>query len=163
VARGQVGTNAATHASAATLSALANDWYASFSNVPAGAQGFRLTYKGKNCSGTTGTACVSLAAPIPQQTVKICDWTISGAPGCATPTSNGWVTLLGPPAQPQAVGSAADVTSSWSLAGAANHYIGTGSYKGQVRVLIHTDRWTSPSPNTFSTWGNLMKLVYDAP
>jgi hypothetical protein len=32
-----------------------------------------------------------------------------------------------------------------------------------VRVLVHTQRWTAANPTPFSTWGNLMKLVYDAP
>ena len=45
----------------------------------------------------------------------------------------------------------------------ASQYIGTGAYNGQVRVLIHTQRWTGPSPTPFSTWGNLLALVYDAP
>ena len=35
--------------------------------------------------------------------------------------------------------------------------------EGQVRVLVRTQRWTAPNPTPFSTWGNLMKLVYDAP
>jgi len=34
---------------------------------------------------------------------------------------------------------------------------------GQVRVLVHTERYTSPSPAAFSTWGNLLALTYDAP
>jgi len=38
-----------------------------------------------------------------------------------------------------------------------------GTYNGQVRVLIHTQRWTAPNPTVFSTWGNLLALVYDAP
>jgi hypothetical protein len=28
---------------------------------------------------------------------------------------------------------------------------------------VHTQRWTGTSPAAFSTWGNLMKIVYDAP
>ena len=55
------------------------------------------------------------------------------------------------------------MTSTWTLPGSAAAYIGTGANKGQVRVLVHTQRWTAPSPTAFSTWGNLMKLVYDAP
>ena len=42
-------------------------------------------------------------------------------------------------------------------------YIGTGAHNGEVRVLMHTQRWTGPSPTAFSTWGNFMKIVYDAP
>jgi hypothetical protein len=56
-----------------------------------------------------------------------------------------------------------DVSSTWTLPGSAAAYLGTGSYAGQVRVLVHTERWTAPSPATFSTWGNFMRLVYDAP
>jgi hypothetical protein len=56
------------------------------------------------------------------------------------------------------------VTSTWTLPGSASAYIGTGAYAGQVRVLVDTTRWTSPSsPTPFSTWGNFMQLVYDAP
>ena len=72
------------------------------------------------------------------------------------------MTLPAPPAQPQGVGST-DVSSTWTLPGPASAYIGTGANKGQVRVLVHTQRWTAPRPTAFSTWGNLMKLVYDAP
>jgi hypothetical protein len=237
ISRGQLGTAAATHATNATITALATDWYGGISGVPIGSQNLRLTYMGKNCGSTTGTACTAITANLPQQTVKICDWTIGGAAGCATATSSGWVTL--PPAggtgpgQPQAVGSAAttmsgavsgtatsvtvasnanfpaapyyvvvdnevmqvtaksgvgsttwtvsrgqlgsaaaahasgaavgqEAVSTWTLPSAAN-YIGTGANKGQVRVLVHTQRWTASNPTPFSTWSNLMKLVYDAP
>jgi FtsP/CotA-like multicopper oxidase with cupredoxin domain len=162
VARGQLGTTAATHASGATVNGLANDWYAGFAGVPAGAKNLKVTYKGKNCGNTSGTSCTAIPSNLPQQTVKICNWTVGGAAGCSSPTSAGWVTLPAPPAQPKAVGST-DVSSTWTLPGLANAYVGTGSYKGQVRVLVHTQRWTAPSPTTYSTWGNLMTLVYDAP
>jgi FtsP/CotA-like multicopper oxidase with cupredoxin domain len=162
VARGQLGTLAASHASGATISALANDWYGSFTGVKAGSTNLKVTYQGKNCGNTAGTGCTAIAANLPQQTVKICDWTISGASGCATATSNGWVTLPAPPVQPRAVGST-DVSSTWTLAGSGSHYIGTGTYNGQVRVLIHTQRWTPSNPTTFSTWGNVLALTYDAP
>jgi hypothetical protein len=105
---------------------------------------------------------VSLTTNVPQQTVKICNWTIAGAAGCSSATSAGWTTLLAPPTQPQAVGST-DVSSTWTLPGPASAYIGTGSYAGQLRVLVHTQRYTAPAPTTFSTWGDLMKIVYDAP
>jgi hypothetical protein len=55
------------------------------------------------------------------------------------------------------------VSSTWTLPGPASAYIGTGANSGQVRVLVHTDRWAAPSPTPFSTWGNLMSIVYDAP
>jgi hypothetical protein len=163
VARGQLGTGAATHASGAIITALANDWYGAFSGVRAGSTNLKVTYKGKNCANTTGTSCTAIAGNVPQQTVKICNWTISGAAGCSSATSNGWVTLPPPPAQPQAVGSTPEVSSTWTLPGSASNYVGTGSYNGQVRVLIHTQRWTAPSPTPFSTWGNLLALTYDAP
>jgi hypothetical protein len=161
VARGQLGTSAASHLSGATVTALANDWYATFTGLPAGAANLKVTYKGKNCQNTTGT-CSALTSNLPQQTVKICDWTIAGAAGCSSGTSAGWVTLPPPPSQPQDVGST-EVSSTWTLPGPGSAYVGTGAYKGQVRVLVHTQRWTAPSPAAFSSWGNLMKIVYDAP
>jgi FtsP/CotA-like multicopper oxidase with cupredoxin domain len=161
VARAQLGTAAATHAAGATITALANDWYAGFTGLPTGAQNLKVTVKGKNCANTTGTACTALTTNLPQQIVKLCDWTIAGANGCATATGNGWVTLA-PPSSPVSVGST-DVTTTYTLTGSTSRYIGTGSLKGQVRVLIHTQRWTAPSPTPFSTWGNFMQLVYDAP
>jgi FtsP/CotA-like multicopper oxidase with cupredoxin domain len=162
VARHQLGTSASTHAVGAVVSALATDWYAGFTGVAVGSQNLKLTYKGKNCANTTGTLCTALAAPIPLQTVKICNWKVAGAAGCSTQTSSGWETL--PPPQAQSVGST-DVSTTWTVppASATAIYIGTGSYKGQVRVLVHTQRWTASNPTPFSTWGNLMKLVYDAP
>jgi hypothetical protein len=162
VARHQLGTSAAPHPSGATVTALANDWYATFSGLPAGAANLKVTYKGKNCQNTTGATCAALTTNVPQQTVQICDWTVGGAAGCSSGTSAGWVTLPPPPAQPQGVGSA-DVSSTWTLPGPGSAYVGTGTHKGEVRVLVHTQRWTAPSPAAFSTWGNLMKIVYDAP
>jgi hypothetical protein len=162
VLRGQLGTSAAAHANAAPVTALANDWYAGFTGVQAGSQNLKVTYQGKNCGNTTGTTCTTIASNLPQQTVKICNWTIAGAAGCSTATSAGWVTLPAPPVQPRAVGST-DVSSTWTLPGSASNYIGTGAYNGQVRVLVHTQRWTAPSPTPFSTWGNFLGIVYDAP
>ena len=162
VARGQLGTAAATHANGATITALATDWYAGFTGLPLGAQNLKVTYKGENCGSTTASTCTAIPSNLPAQTVRICDWTIAGTAGCATATSAGWVTLPAPPAQPQSVGSS-NVTSTWTLPGSAAHYVGTGSVKGQVRILVHTQRWTGPAPAAFSTWGTFMKLVYDAP
>jgi hypothetical protein len=162
VVRGQLGTTAASHANQAVVTALANDWYGGFSGIPAGASNLKVTYKGKDCGSTTGTACAALSTNLPRQTVKICNWTVSGATGCSSATSNGWVTLPAPPTQPIAVGST-EVTSTWTLPGPASAFVGTGSYNGQVRVLIHTDRYTPTAPTPFSTWANLLKIVYDAP
>src|SRR5215813_8955409 len=162
VSRGQLGTAAAGHASGATVTALANDWYATFTGLPAGAANLKVTYQGKNCGNTAGTACAALTSNVPQQTVRICDWTVAGPAGCSSATSAGWVTLPPPPSQPQGVGSA-DVSSTWTLPGPGSAYVGTGTHSGEVRVLVHTQRWTAPSPTAFSTWGNLMKIVYDAP
>src|SRR5262245_24109249 len=162
VTRGQLNTAAATHGVGATVTALATDWYASFSGVASGSSNLKVTYKGKNCANTSGTACNAIASNNPMQTVKICNWTVGGAAGCSSSTSTGWVTLPAPPAQPQSVGST-DVTSTWTLPGPASAYVGTGANNGQVRVLVHSQRWTGPSPTAFSTWGNLMKIVYDAP
>ncbi|WP_169542366.1 multicopper oxidase domain-containing protein [Solirubrobacter soli] len=164
VLRGQLGTAAATHAAGAVITALADDWYAGFSGLPAGAQNLKLSFRGKNCATTTGTACTALTSNLPQQTLKICNWTIAGATGCSTATSSGWVTLPPPPAQPRSVGSVEDpAPTTWTLSGSTSAYIGTGSYKGQVRVLLHAQRWTASNPTPFSTWGNVMQLVYDAP
>jgi hypothetical protein len=164
VTRGQLGTAAAGHTAgtAQVVTSLSNDWYAGFTAVPAGSQNLWISYKGKNCANTaTATPpCTALASPLPRLTVKICNWAIGGAAGCSSPTSSGWVTLPAP--QGQAVGST-DVGTSWTPPGSPSLYIGTGANKGQVRALIHTDRWTAAGPGPFSTWGNFMKLVYDAP
>jgi hypothetical protein len=231
VARAQLGTSRANHSSGATVTALATDWYAGFSGVPAGSQNLRLSYLGKNCANTTPGTCTALTTNLPLQTTKICDWTIGGAAGCATSTTSGWVALvpassapvgsptttrtsattpaqttitvasaagfptsgsyyvridnevmqvtagqgtttwtvvrgqLGTAAAAHTTGAAVgqEVYGTWTTPSSADHYIGTGSYKGQIRVLVHTQRWTATSPTPFSTWGNLMKLVYDAP
>lgn len=162
VARGQLGTTAAGHVTGSTLTALATDWYGAFGGVPAGSQNLKVLYKGRNCGVTTTATCPVLPSNLPQQTVKVCNWTIAGAAGCGNATSAGWTTLPAPPAQPQAVGST-DVSSTWTLPGPADAYIGTGSYKGQIRVLVHTQRFTPTAPVAFSTWGDLLKIVYDAP
>ena len=156
----RLGTALGSHNAGATITALANDWYAGFTGIPAGSQNLKVTYAGKNCNETTGTSCTPISTNLPMQTVKICNWTIAGVNGCSTANSAGWVTLPTPP-QPIAVGS--EVTTTWSLTGLGNAYIGTGAYKGQVRILVHTQRWTAPSPTAFSTWGNFMQIAYDAP
>ena len=130
--------------------------------LPAGATNLRVTYKGANCATTTAATCTALTANPPQQTVEICDWTVGGAAGCSSPAGAGWVVLPAPPAQPQAVGSA-DVGSTWRLPGAASAYIGAGTYAGQVRILVHSQRYAAPDPAAFSTWANLLALNYDAP
>jgi hypothetical protein len=56
-----------------------------------------------------------------------------------------------------------DLTSTWTLPGSAANYIGTGANAGKVRVLVHTQRWTTSNPTTFATWADLFKIVYDAP
>jgi len=162
VTRGQLGTAPAAHSAGATVTALGNDWYAGFTGIPRGAANLKVTYTGQNCANTTGATCTTIDGNPPVQTVRICDWTVGGAAGCATPISPGWVTPPSPPAQPQAVGSTA-VTSTWSLPGPAAAYVGTGANAGQIRVLVQTRRVTAPAPAVFSTWGNLMKIVYDAP
>jgi FtsP/CotA-like multicopper oxidase with cupredoxin domain len=162
VARAQLGTPAAAHVSGSVLTALAVDWYGGFGGVPAGSKNLKVLYTGKNCGVTTTATCPPVTANLPLQTVKICNWTIAGAAGCGTATSAGWTTLPAPPTQPQSVGST-DVSSTWSLPGAAAAYIGTGSYLGQVRVLVHNQRYTGTAPAAFSNWGDLLKIVYDAP
>ena len=87
VARASSARRRRRHANGATVTALANDWYAGFSGVTAGSQNLKVTYKGKNCANTTGRPAPRSTTNLPQQTVKICDWTIAGATGCATATS----------------------------------------------------------------------------
>src|SRR5215468_657824 len=147
VARGQLNTPAVAHLNGATVSALATDWYAGFTAVPAGSRNLKVTYKGENCGSTLATTCAPIASNQPQQTVKICNWTAPGAAGCNTAASPGWVTLPAPQAIP--VGST-DVQTAWTPTGAASQYIGTGTYNGQVKVLVHTQRWTATNPTTFS-------------
>ena len=163
VARAQLGTSAAGHDVGATVRALQTDWFAAFSGVADGAKALKVTYKGKNCGSPTGSSCAPLTTNLPLQTVKICDWTVGGASACSTafgPGSNGWVVLTGTQSQP--VGST-DVTTTWTVPGPDANYVGTGVNSGEVRVLVHTERWSSGSLPGFSTWGNLMRLVYDAP
>jgi FtsP/CotA-like multicopper oxidase with cupredoxin domain len=164
VARAALNSTASAHASGSTVRMLSTDWYSTFTGVAVGGTNLRVTYKGRNCGATTGTGCTpNITTNLPHQTVSICDWTVNGAAGCSTPTSTGWVVLPAPPAQPVSVGTT-PVPSTWSLPGSGASYIGTGAFKGQVRVLIHTDRLTSPPPPTpFSTQGTLLTLQYDAP
>ena len=162
VTRGQLGTVATTHAAGAAVSALSTDWYAAFTGIPVGSANLKVSYEGRNCTTTTSATCTALTADLPAQTVKICNWTVAGAAGCSGINSTGWVTLPAPPAQPQGVGSS-DVSSTWTVPSPAAPFIGTGANNGQVRILVHTQRWTSPSPALFSTWGDLMKITYDAP
>jgi hypothetical protein len=56
-----------------------------------------------------------------------------------------------------------DLSSTWTLPGSAANYIGTGTNTGQIRVLVHTQRWTTGSPTPFATWADLFKIVYDTP
>jgi FtsP/CotA-like multicopper oxidase with cupredoxin domain len=161
VVRHDLGTAQATHAAGATVNGMQTDWYTTFKGLPAGASNLAVTYKGRNCSGTTGTTCASLVTQVPSQTVKICDWTVGGANGCATATSAGWTTLPPPPAQPQSI-SSSETSSTWTVPNPPAAYVGTGAHAGEVRVLVSTTRSTNPSP-AFTTWANLMKIVYDAP
>src|SRR5262249_19504635 len=62
VTRHALGTSATTHASGAVISALANDWYGSFTGVKAGSTNLRVTYQGKNCGNTTGTGCTLITS-----------------------------------------------------------------------------------------------------
>src|SRR5262249_36418045 len=57
VARGRLDRGGASHASGATVSALATDWYGGFTGVKSGSSNLRVTYAGKNCDNTTGTGC----------------------------------------------------------------------------------------------------------
>ena len=162
VVRGQLGhRGAATHASGATITALANDWYAGFTGVPAGLAEPQGDLQGQELRqhhryDLRGADHQPAAAD-----AKICNWTIGGAAGCSTATSNGWVDPAGPAVQ--AVGST-DVSTTWTLPG-----LGRRLHRHRVRTRVRCGCSSTPSagrrssPTTFSTWGNLMKIVYDAP
>ena len=146
VSRGQLGTAAASHPAARWSRRWRTTGTPASPGVPAGSQNLKVTYKGKNCGSTTGTTCAALTTNMPQQTVKICNWTVAGAAGCATATSAGWVTLPAPPAQPQSVGldrGQLDLDAARPGGELRRH---RDVQAGQVRVLVHTQRWTAPSP-----------------
>src|SRR5262249_56487922 len=51
VARGQLGpAPAKSHLAGVTVSALATDWFATFSGVAAGSQNLKVTYQGQSCA-----------------------------------------------------------------------------------------------------------------
>jgi hypothetical protein len=157
VQRGQLGTVASTHPVSAVVTALTTSWYAAFSGLPAGAGSLKVTYEGESCAVTTGTTCTAPSGATPLQTIQICKWSVAGSAGCAAPGGAGWVTLNSQPV------GASDVTATLSPPGAADQYVGTGSVKGQLRVLVTLTHYTAPSPTPVAGWGDLMKIVYDAP
>ena len=65
-------------------------------------------------------------------------------------------------AQPQA-SARPDVSSTWTLPGPASDYIGTGRTTARCGCSSTPSAGRPPAPTAFSTWGNLMKIVYDAP
>ena len=114
-----------------------------------GAQNLKVTLQGQELRqhdryGVHGADHQPAAA----DACRICNWTIAGAAGCSTATSSGWVTLA---AAARAAAERRLGRGSGSDHGPcpapANAYIGTGSYKGQVRVLVHTQRWTATDPD----------------
>jgi hypothetical protein len=122
------------------------DWYGGFTGVATGSANLTVTYEGHNNNNpNTGSP-----PPLPTS-LWAWKWT---APA-------GWVQL----GAGTTVG-AADTTitrpfSSASPATPLSAFIGTGAYKGQVRVRVLTTR-TAPAANFFTS-GDLMKLTYDAP
>jgi hypothetical protein len=117
-----------------TPPALRTDWYGGFTGVPTGSSNLAVTYIGKN--STTGIS----------QQLAVWKWT----------TPQGWVTFGG--SSPVGV---AETPLTATPPGAASQYIGTGSYKGQVRVQVVSTR--TAGSGTFFTSGELMKITYDAP
>jgi hypothetical protein len=159
VSRGQLSTSALSHAGGVGLMGLVTDWTAGLSGVPAGSTNLSVTYKGANCANpASGTTCSALTTNLPLQTVSICNWTVAN--GCSTAGGAGWVQLI-PSNIP--VGST-EVSTTWSVPAPYGRFIGTGSNRGAVKLLVHTTRTSSPpSPTVFSTWANLVKLTYTAP
>ena len=137
MSRGQLGTAAAAHASGATVTALSNDWYAGFTAVPAGAQNLKVTYKGANCATTTPGTCTALTTNVPQQTVKICNWT-DRRRGRLRDVDVG---RLGHAARSAGTAPAASGRPTSRRPGPcpnpASAYVGTGANHGQIRVLVH--------------------------
>jgi FtsP/CotA-like multicopper oxidase with cupredoxin domain len=144
------------------------DWSAGFTGLPAGAANLKLSYTGRNCNTSINppSACALTttgpgSAPAPSMTVKICNFAAPGAAGCTTAASPGWVNVPAP--NGQTVGSAPSSTT-WTLPAAPGvQYVGTGSYKGQVKVRVQTTRSGTTSASNFTTWADFMQIVYDAP
>ena len=152
--------------SGAVVTALATDWYAGFSGVPAGAQNLKVTYKGKNCGVTTAHHLHRRSPPTCRSRPSRSATGRSPArPAARTATSAG----LGrrcraPPAQPQGVGSTRRQLDLDAARPGERATSAPGSYAGQVRVLVHTQRWTRARPGRRSRPGaTCMKIVYDAP
>ena len=129
---------------------------------PAGSQNLKVTYRARTAPTRRHDAARPSRPTCRSRPSRSATGRSPGRPAARPRHRRGWVTLPAPPAQPQAVGST-EVSSTWTLPGSAATYIGTGTYEGQVRVLVHTQRWTARRPTPFSTWGNFMRLVYDAP
>jgi hypothetical protein len=157
VARGQLGTTAAAHPSAATVTGLSTDWYAGFSGVPASPRNLRVTYAGRSCA-TSGTTCTAPPSPV-SVSLQVCNW-VTAPTGCVATKPAGWE----PATATLTPSGTSDVTVTLTTTGAVPQYVGKSAAKGQVRVLVHSQAWSAPpTPGAFSTWGNSMQLTYDAP
>ena len=113
-----------------TTPARRTDWYATLSGLPAGLLNPKITYRGGNSQTCT-------------QTISVWRW-----------TTNTWIQL-----DSLSVGTAQQTRPNLVPPGNPANYVGTGSFKGQMRVRVAC---IGPASNFFST-GNLLKLVYDAP
>ena len=115
-----------------TISPFQTDWYGQMTGVAAGSTNLVVTYTGKNSIATVS------------QTLYVWNWTTSA-----------WVAL-----DTRTVGTS-EVTASVPVPGAASTYIGKGSYLGQLRIRVLSQR--SSGSGQFFTSGDLMKVTYAAP
>jgi FtsP/CotA-like multicopper oxidase with cupredoxin domain len=125
-----------------TVTPFQTDWYGGFTGLPGGAQNLKVTYSGKNSNSAAPNADVSIPTRL-----QIWNWATSA-----------WVQLAGPQPTGTIPVSFTDITPP----GSASDYVGKGSFKGQVRVRVQTQRATGGGP-AFFAGGNFMKIVYDAP
>jgi hypothetical protein len=129
-------TLAAPHAVGAPVTLVtagpsATDWYAGFTGIAEGGTNLKITYKGKN-----SVSC--------NQSLYLWKWALAGS----------WVQV----SAPAAVGTT-DVTVTVPTIADPTQYIGTGTYRGQLRLRVLCN---GPTTSWVSS-GNLIKLVYDAP
>jgi hypothetical protein len=125
-----------------TATPFQTDWYGGFTGLPTGAQNLKVTYTGKNSNAASPNADVSVPTRL-----YIWNWTTSL-----------WVQIAGPQPTGTIPVSFTDIVPT----GSAADYVGKGSFKGQARVRVQTQRTAGAGPAFFAS-GNLMKIVYDAP
>jgi Multicopper oxidase len=125
-----------------TVTPFQTDWYGGFTGIPVGAQNLKLTYVGRNSSTAAGNPGVSVPTRL-----YLWNWTTSAWVQVADPQPTGVVDV-----------SFTDVVPP----GSAAAYVGTGSFKGQLRMRVQAQRAGGAGPAFFDS-GDFMKVVYDAP